>query len=355
MHTLGMGMRDELGQSPDVVERLLHDARPVVEQLAARVRVEALGTVAIVARGTSDHAAIYAQYALGARNRLLVAPATASLSSLYHRPPSFRGALVMGISQSGRSPDVVSVVSDAREQQALTVAITNDPASELARAADVVLELGAGPEVAIAATKTYVAELTAVAMLSAALSALEPADDRDGGDAWEDLAQIPAAMRAALETEAACRAAAAHVASMEACVVLARGYHYATAREWALKLKEVAGVLADPYSGADFQHGPIALVDAGFPVLAVASSGPAMEGMLELLGRLKQRGGRLVLLSDADAALELGVGVRLPTAPEWLSPLVAILPGQLFAYHLALARHMDPDAPRNLTKVTRTL
>ena len=350
-----MGMRDELRESPDVTERLLRSARPTVEALARRVRDEQIRTVVIVARGTSDHAAIYAQYVLGARNQLLVVPATPSLSSLYHRPPRFDGALVVGISQSGRSPDVVAVLADARHQGAPTVAITNERDSELARAADIVIELAAGPELAVAATKTYVAELTAVAMLSAALSALGADDGEDRERGWSELAAIPRAMGAALAASDACRAIAASFASIEQGVVLARGFHYATAREWALKLKEVAGILADPYSGADFQHGPIALVDAGFPVLAVATAGPALDTMVELLGRLRDRGGRLIVLSDSDAARGLGDAIPMPTTPEWLSPLVAILPAQLFAYHLAVARGLDPDAPRHLTKVTRTL
>jgi glutamine---fructose-6-phosphate transaminase (isomerizing) len=338
-------MRTELAESPDVVERLLVDARPGVEAIAAAVRQRDVDVVVIAARGTSDHAAVYAQYVLGARNGLVVAPATPSLSSVYRTPPRFDRALVLGISQSGRSPDVVAVLADARRQGALTVAMTNDSASELARAADSRSDLGAGPELAIAATKTYLAEVAAVAMLSAALS---------GGDAFAQLAAVPHVMRVALELEDDVAAAAQTLADDDACVVLARGYQYATAREWALKLKEVTGLLADPYSVADFQHGPIALVEAGFPVLGVATSGPALAGEIELLERLGNRGARLIVLSDAADALALGAGVQLPDVPEWLSPLVAILPAQLFAYHLALARGLDPDAPRNLTKVTRT-
>jgi glucosamine--fructose-6-phosphate aminotransferase (isomerizing) len=182
-------------------------------------------------------------------------------------------------------------------------------------------------------------------MLSAALS---------GGEAFAELAGMPSTMRAAIELEDEVARVAGALASDDACVVLARGYQYATAREWALKLKEVAGLLADPYSGADFQHGPIALVEPGFPVLGVATTGPALEGELVLLGELRDRGARLTVLSDAPEVLGLAEVISLPSSPEWLSPLVAILPAQLFAYHLALARGMDPDAPRNLTKVTRT-
>jgi glutamine---fructose-6-phosphate transaminase (isomerizing) len=340
-------MREELGESPAIVERLLAEARSSVEEVARRVRDGGIRTVVIAARGTSDHAAVYAQYVLGARNGLIVAPATPSLSSLYDRPPRFDSALVLGISQSGRSPDVVSVLTDARAQGAPTVAITNDAGSELAAAGDIVIDLRAGAERAVAATKTYLAEIAVVAMLSAALDA--------EGDGWADLERAPAAMREALDTEAAVRAAADARSSIDECIVLARGYQYATGREWALKLKELTHVVADPYSSADFRHGPIALVDEGFPVLAVASTGPALDGMIELLDVLAARGADLLVLSDDPGARDRGTGIELPSLPEWVAPLAAIIPAQLFAYRLALAKGLDPDAPRNLTKVTRTV
>lgn len=342
-----MSARSELGESPEVLERLLHRAGAPVAELATDIRQRAIRTVVIAARGTSDHAALYAQYVLGARNGLLVAPATPSLVSLYGAGPDLHDTLVLGISQSGRSPDVVAVVAEGRRQGALTAALTNDARSPLAEAAERVIGLAAGPELAVAATKTYLAEVGLLAMLSAALSG-------DAGSA-ADLAALPAAMRDAIALEPAAAALAPAFAPHPGCIVLARGFQYATAREWALKLKELAGVLADPYSAADFQHGPISLVRAGFPVLAVATAGPAMPGMAELLGRLRGEGARLLVLSDEPEAVGPADTVRLPAVPEWLSPLVAILPAQLFAYHLTLARGLNPDAPRNLSKVTLTL
>ena len=342
-----MSTRTELGEGPAVVERLLDVAAEPVAAVAGEVRRRGIRLLVIAARGTSDHAAVYAQYILGARNRLVVAPAAPSLTSLYASPPAMGDALVLGISQSGRSPDVVAVLEAARAQGALTVAITNDRASELAAAAEHVVELSAGPERAVAATKTYLAEIALLAMLSAALDG-EPASARE-------LRAIPGALTEALSQEATVAALAQAWAAESRCAVLARGFHYATAREWALKLKELAYVLADPYSGADFQHGPIALVGPGFPVLAVATAGPAVEDMRGLLTRLRDDGARLLVLSDVDDLLALGDGVALPRVPEWLSPLVAIIPAQLFAYHLALARGLDPEAPRNLRKVTLTL
>jgi glutamine---fructose-6-phosphate transaminase (isomerizing) len=339
-------MRSELGESPTVVERLLGGAARRIDEIADAVRARDLDLAVIAARGTSDHAALYGQYVLGERNGILVAQATPSLVSIYGAAPPMGNALVVGISQSGRSPDVVGVVEAARRQGAVTVAITNDPGSELAAAAEHVVDLTAGEERAVAATKTYVAQLAVLAMLSAALTGSRAARDELDG--------VPAAMRSALAQEPAIEALAAAWPGGDRCVVLARGFNYATAREWGLKLKEVAYVLADPYSGADFQHGPIAMVSPGFPVLAIAVSGPALAGMGELLRRLRESGARLLVLSDVTDFAGLADVVPLPAVPEWLSPLVAIVPAQLFAYHLALARGIEIAHPRNLSKVTLT-
>ena len=341
-----MSMRSELGESPAIVERLLDRAVAQVDDVAARVLARKLDLAVIAARGTSDHAALYAQYVLGARNGIVVAPASPSLASLYGTPPRMGDAVVLGISQSGRSPDVVAVIEASRRQGALTVAVTNEPGSELAAAAECLIELEAGAEKAVAATKTYVAEIAAMAMLSAALSG----DERSRAE----LRAVPAAIREALEQEPRIEQLAVSWAGFDRCAVLARGFNYATAREWALKLKEVAYILADPYSAADFQHGPIALVESGFPVIAIATAGPAFDGMVELLERLHGDGARLLILTDSDALGGLGDVVRLPAVPEWLSPLVAIAPAQLFAFHLAKARGLDTEHPRSITKITLT-
>ena len=342
-----MTMRSELGESPAVVERLLREGAGEVAAVAAAMRQRQVEVAVVAARGTSDHAAIYAQYILGARNGLLVAPAAPSLYSLYGAPPKVGSAVVIGISQSGRSPDVVSVLEQSRAASALTVAITNERDSELAAAADHVIELRAGAELAVAATKTYLAEIAVLAMLSSALS----------GDAESaaELQAVPAALRRALEEEPTIERLAIEWATEDGCAVIARGFHYATAREWALKLKELARVLADPYSAADFQHGPIALLGPGYAVLAIATSGPALPGMVEQLARYGAGGARLLILSDVASVRDLGDGIAVPTVPEWLSPLVAIVPAQLFAYHLARARGLDTETGRNLNKVTLTL
>jgi glutamine---fructose-6-phosphate transaminase (isomerizing) len=337
----------EIAEAPAVAERLLATGWTTIDAVAREFRKRDVRLAVIAGRGTSDHAAIYAQYVLGGRNGLPVALAAPSLSSLYGTPPRLDSALVIGISQSGRSPDVVGVLDNARQQGALTLAITNDPASDLATAADHVVNLGAGPELGVAATKTYVASVLAIAMLSAALA--------NDGVARHKLDTIPAALRAAMDTEDRVAGFAATRAEDDRCAVLGRGYHYATAREWALKVKELGYVLADPYSAADFQHGPIALVEPGYPVLAIATAGPAMAEMAALLQRLRASGAKLLVATDDPGSIDGGDIVPLAAdIPEWLAPIPAIVPGQLYAVHLAMARGLDPEHPRHLSKVTLT-
>jgi glutamine---fructose-6-phosphate transaminase (isomerizing) len=342
-----MSLRSELGESPAVVERLIHGSREPFRELADRVHRRGIDWVLLAARGTSDHAATYGQYVLGIRNGLATGLAVPSVQSVYGARPDLHRALVVGISQSGRSPDVVEVLADAHRQGALAVAITNDPASPMAQAADIVVDIQAGPELAVAATKTYIAELTAVALLSDALR---------NGQASRELEELPAHVDRALSSETDAQRVARQLRGLRQCAVIGRGYHYATIRECALKLKEMALVMADPYSAADFEHGPIALVEPGYQVVAIAVQGPTLPGLAELLPRLQTDGARLLVLSD-DAAVCAGADAAIPLdqgVPEWLSPAVAIVPCQLLAYYLAIANGRDPDAPRRIQKVTLT-
>jgi glucosamine--fructose-6-phosphate aminotransferase (isomerizing) len=291
---------------------------------------------------------LYAKYLLGARNRLPVAPAAPSLFSLYGSPPRLEGALVLAISQSGQSPDILAVVEEGNRQGVPTLAITNDPASPLGRAAGWAIDLRAGTETAVAATKTYAAELMAIALLSVALQ--ENADD------LEALRAVPSALADALALEAVISEAADSFVGANRCVVIGRGFNYATAHEWALKLSELAYLVAQPYSSADFLHGPIAMIEPEFPVFLVAPCGRVYPQLLELASRLRtKRMARLLVISDRAEILRHSMApLRLPEQPEWLSPLASIVPAQLFCLHLARARGLDLERPRGLTKITRT-
>ena len=344
-----MGLRAEILEQPEVLACLLKERMAEVRAIAGAIRAHNVDFVLLAARGTSDNAGLYAKYMWGAFNRLPVGMAAPSLFSLYNRPPVLRNALVVGISQSGQSPDIVNVISEGRRQGAPTLAITNDPHSPLATAAEFVIDTGAGREQAVAATKTYTTQLMAIAMLSIALN--------EDAALQRALQQVPSLVEQALAEEDKIEQAAASYRDMSQCVVLGRGYDYATAFEWSLKLKELAYVVAAPYSPSDFQHGPVAILSAGFPALAIAPTGTVFPDLLTLLSNLANRHkARLLVLSNDDAVLALAhTGLRLPSdLPEWLSPIVSVVPAQLFCYHLTCAKGYDPEKPRGLTKVTRT-
>ncbi len=338
----------EIHQQPQVVQRLLADEQGAATALAQAMRDRGIDHVIIAARGTSDNAARYAQYVLGAVNRLPVGLAAPSLFSIYASPPLFGNALVLGISQSGKSPDIVGVLAEARRQGTLTAAVTNAPDSELARMADFVLDLHAGEEKSVAATKTYTAELAAIALLSTALS--------NHADQQAELARVSEQMHATLALHGAIGAVSERYRYMAACVTIGRGFNFCTAHELALKLKEMTYTVVEPYSSADFLHGPVALVSNGFPVIVIGPSGKMLSEMRAFMETVKGSSAELVVISDDAAALrEARIALALPTGvPEWLSPLTAIIPGQLFAMHLAHARDLDPDRPRGLQKVTET-
>lgn len=345
-----MSLYSEIFEQPTALDRLLRTQTERARDIARSIRSRGIHWVLIAARGSSDHAALYAKYLWGARNGLPVALAAPSLFTLYRMPPKIQGTLVVGISQSGQSPDIVSVVEEARRQGAPTLAITNDLASPLAQTAEMVLDTCSGPERAIAATKTYTTQLLSIALLSVALT--------EEMIAAEELERVPAWIQEALSLERAIEEEGVQrYRQMTQCVVLGRGLNYATASEWSLKLKELTGVVAGPYSSADLRHGPVAIVTRGFPVLAVVPSGAVFEDVMALLSSLvEERGVELVAVSNEERALALArTPLRLPAeVPEWLSPLVGIIPAQLFCYHLARAMGRDTEAPQGLSKVTRT-
>ena len=344
-----MGLRDEIFEQPETIQRLLDAQADPVAAIAARITERGIRWAYLAARGSSDYAGLYAKYLWGAFNRMPMALAAPSLFGVYQRPPDVGDALVVGLSQSGQSPDVVAVIREGRRQGALTLAITNNPDSPLADAAELVIETMAGPEHAVAATKTYTAQLVAIAMLSAEL-----ADDAEQAR-W--LGRLPALARQSLEVDGLMATATERYRYMTQCVVLGRGFNYATANEWAIKLKELAYVAAEPYSSADFQHGPVALATQGFPVFAVVPAGEVFDNVMGLLRQLvSEYGVELLTVSNEEEALELAhTPVPLPKdVPEWLSPILAIIPGQLFCYHLTRAKGYDTEQPRGLTKVTLT-
>lgn len=339
----------EIFEQPAVIERFLSRQVTTVSKVAQAIQQRQIDHVVIAARGTSDNAGRYAKYLLGSVNGLQVALATPSLFSLYAQPITFGNALVLGISQSGQSPDIVSVLAAAKQQGKLTVAITNFADSPLAKEADFVIELCAGNEQAVAATKTYTTSLAAIALLSATL-----ADKQVMIDA---LHAIPSAMTQTLTIADTIEKIAPRYRYMQHCVVIGRGLNYATAFETALKMKELTYTIVEPYSSADFLHGPFALINEGFPVLMIAPQGALSAEMAKFLDKVNAASAESIVVSDDDALLsQATIPLALPaTVPEWLSPLTAILPGQLLSMYLAHARGFNVDAPRSLNKVTHTM
>jgi glucosamine--fructose-6-phosphate aminotransferase (isomerizing) len=341
-------LEQEIFEQPVALERQLELGRADAERIAAAIRARSPQAIVLAARGSSDNAARYAQYVFAVHNRLAVALAAPAVFTLYEAPPRLSSMLVLGISQSGRSPDIVAVIEEGRRQGAFTVALTNDCNSPLAQTANACLPLYSGEERAIAATKTYTSELLALAMLSTAL-------DGDS-ERWAELYGVPLAVRSTLERNTGAAAAAAHFRGIQQFLVLGRGYNFATAHEVSLKLKETAYVVAEPYSSADFRHGPSAMLDQDLPVVLVAPKGKAFADVADLVSLCRRRRAEVVAISN-DAALLGQATVPLPIPeplPEWLSPIVAVVPGQLFATALAHAKGIDPDHPRGLRKVTET-
>ena len=325
--------RAEIAEQPEVAARLLAHGAEAANTIASRIREVGPRGILIAARGSSDHAALYAKYLFGARNHYLVALAAPSLFTHYARPPRLDGQCVIGISQSGQSPDVVAVLEEARRQGVLTLAITNDPRSKLADAADLVLALEAGPEVSVPASKTYTASLLALALISQAISP-DPAFE-------SGLKAVPEAIARTLERETSVEALVPSLTGPRA-IVLGRGFNFSTAEEIALKLSETSYVLARAWSVADFEHGPIAVVEAGLPALIVDGGGHVAANLEAVKVRLEEKGCKVLHLVDASGL------------PEELTPVTLAVSGQLLAHRVAVARGFDPDSPRTIQKVTRT-
>jgi len=361
--------RAEVREQPEAAARLLAAAPGALRRAAAALRRHRPAGMVIAARGSSDHAATYAKYLFEIRNSVPVALAAPSAFTLYRRPPALRRFGVLAISQSGSSEDVVEVVAEARRQGAPTVAITNDPDSRLAAEAEHVLDLAAGRERSVPASKTYTSSLLMLVMLS---QAMHP--DLELAAALND---VPAAIDRVLHLEPQLDEAGLVLQGgaddpgspgqrpgggtppsekAQRLAVLGRGFNLATAQEVALKVMETCSVVAESRTVADFLHGPIAVVGPGFPVLLIEAAGPTLGDMRALAARLTELGAGVVTLTDgARGGGKADTVVRVLTGlPEILTPIPFAVAGQLLALRMALRLGVDPDRPRGLRKVTVT-
>jgi len=327
----------------------------LAEQLAGRFR-----HVLIAARGSSDNAARYGQYVLGARNGLTVTLAAPSLLTRLGASLDLRDTLTVGISQSGASPDVVSVLAAADRQGSPTLAITNDEDSDLATTARHVLALRAGVEQAVAATKTYTASLAAIAMLSQALPSTDPSGDRDlreeqrrNGPA--EFAAVPGSVDQVLQSAMPLEALAGWTEARRG-IVVGRGHEFATAHETALKLQELAGVIAQAHSAADVRHGPIGGLTGRVPTILFTAGNRMADDIADVAATLSSRSPLTTIgPASSNAANEHAQASWIvPDVADWLAPMVSVVAGQRLAIALAEAVGLDADQPAGLSKITRT-
>ena len=342
----GALMAAEIAEQPEVYARILAEGAGAIAAVARAVRAREPRFAVFVARGTSDHAALYAKYLVETRLGLPAGLASPSTITVYGARPAMDGVLALGVSQSGVSPDLVESLTRAREGGAITVAITNAPDSPLAQVAEFHLDILAGAERAVAATKSYTAQLLTLFLFVEALA---------GGGVPEAATHLPEWARAVLAGEDAVAALAVRYRFADQLVTTARGFNHATALEAALKLMETSYLVAHAFSAADLLHGPLAMIHRGFPVIAVVPEGAGGAALAPVLARLRDVGADTLVLGDPAAMAYATVPLPLPAlGPESLSPLLTILPLQHLAWHLARLRGEDPDAPRGLRKVTET-
>jgi glutamine---fructose-6-phosphate transaminase (isomerizing) len=343
-------MLAEIREQPLTLERILNEELKPIEDLRRRLDVQRPRLILLAARGTSDNAAQFGRYLLEITTGIPVSLAAPSIFTLYKSPINLDGVLVVAISQSGESTDTNYVLECAREQGALTIGVTNEPASTMARLAEHTFLVRAGKEKSVAATKTYTGQLLMLYLLAYALgAAIKP----------DDMARIPEMASRALSLEEEIADRSERYRFMEHAVVVGRGLNYSNAFEFALKLMETCYVIAERFSSADLLHGPIAMVGQSFPAFLFTPSGVTWTGMREMVEKLDQIGAETLIVTDLSNAEALSTVKRTISIPaeldEMFTPIPYIIPMQLFAAHLAEQKGLNPDHPRTISKVTRTL
>jgi len=340
-------MLAEIQQQPAALERIVRSESRRILRFAESVRKRRTRLIMLVARGSSDNAALFGRYLLEISTGIPVSLSAPSVHTVYGKKLDLRDALVIGTSQSGESTDVNSVLESARKGGAVTVAITNDTNSTMARISDETFLIHAGRERSVAATKTYTGQLMIFHLLASAL---------EGHKSIAEVERLPELAASSLKLRARVEEMVERYAFMDHCVVVGRGLNYANAYEFAIKLMETCYVVAERFSSADFLHGPIAIVGLGFPAFLFAPPGRTLAGMKQLLTRLKTLGAETVVISSEAALLKAATRpIEVPQRiDELLSPIPYIIPAQIFAALLAEAKGLSPDRPRSLAKVTKT-
>lgn len=341
-------MWDEILEQPEALENCLQYNRPIINQTVAAIKSCPVVSVIIAARGTSDHAAVYAKYMIEILTGIPVVLAAPSVFTLYHHALNMENSLVIGISQSGEAEDVLEVIKAANKQGAPTIGITNNPESPIAEEANFHLYCASGPEKSVAATKTFTAQIYLIAQLIAHLTHDEVL--------IRDLGQVPSLVRETLKISDTIKQKVERYRFMNECFVLARGINYAIALESALKIQETTYVRAKAYATSDFHHGPFAMIERNMPVIVFAPEGPSLKDVIEMIGKIKNAGAELIIVSNNDEALNKGdCSIEIPgISNDFITPFLNVTVSQMFACSLAISKGLNPDAPRGLNKVTIT-
>ena len=341
-------MLQEISVQPEALARTIREERAKIARLGETLKQRDLDLIVMVARGSSDNAALFGRYLLEITTGIPVSLSAPSVHTIYNARLNLKRALVVGVSQSGAGEDINRVLEHARASGAFTVGITNEPSSAMVNLVDETLLMHGGRERSVAATKTYTGQMMLFYLLAAALA-------KNGKSI--DYEAIPGLAERALEQKPAIVELVQRYVFMENCVVVGRGMAYANAYEFALKLMETCYVVAERFSSADFLHGPVAMIERHFPVFLFAPPGVMLAGTKNLIERLCElRAETVVITGDLDAAVQCTRSIIMPREiDEFLAPIPYIIPAQMFAALLAEAKGLDPDKPRSLSKVTRTL
>lgn len=341
-------MLQEIAEQPAALEKTIAEEQRKIERLGQLLKQRDVNLIVLVARGSSDNAALFGRYLLEITTGIPVSLSAPSVHTLYQAKLNLKQALVIGVSQSGEGEDINRVLENARAGGAFTVGITNEASSTMVNLVDETLLMHGGKERSVAATKTFTGQMMLFYMLATALA--------NNGRNIEHQ-RIPEFAARALEQRAAIVELVQRYVFMENCVVVGRGLAYANAYEFALKLMETCYVVAERFSSADFLHGPVAMIERHFPVILFAPPGVMLQGTKDLIGRLRELSAdTLVITGDLDVAAMCSRSIIMPREiDEFLAPIPYIIPAQLFAALLAEAKGLDPDKPRSLSKVTRTL
>jgi glucosamine--fructose-6-phosphate aminotransferase (isomerizing) len=341
-------MMEEIFEQPEALRRTFEAERAHALEFQRFARRRNFRLIVLVARGTSDNAAQFGRYLLELTTGIPVSLAAPSIHTIYHARLNLRQALVVGISQSGEGADINLVLQSARRQGAYTLGLANESRSTMTRLVDDLFLVRAGRQRSVAATKTYTGQLLLLYLLASALGSRVT---------LPSVSEIPDRVAQALGIAPELRELVKPYRSMRQCVVVARGLNYANAFELALKLMETCYVVAERFSSADFLHGPIAMIERNFPVLMFMPPGKTLDGLKKLVARLRKLRARTLVISSAGVRLPPATpAIRIPgNIPEIYTPIPYIVPGQLFAALLAKVKGLDPDKPRSLRLVTKTI